>query len=258
MRVVDQLHREVSVSPPVRRIVSLVPSQTELLHYFGLEEQVVGITRFCVHPQKWHQGKTRVGGTKKVKIDRIRALNPDLIIANKEENTQKDIEQLATEFPVWISDIRTIEDSYEMIHSLGELLQQKAKANQLIKQLQQNFSEIKALSISKKRVLYFIWKDPYMVAANNTFIHQVIQAIGWNNAVENSERYPQLTEEQIKSLNPELVLLSSEPYPFQHHHALSFQNWLPKSEVKIVDGEVFSWYGPRMLRLLPYLKKVLG
>src|SRR5438105_265149 len=117
----DQLGNQLHIDQHPRRIVSLVPSQTELLFDLGLQEEVIGITKFCVHPYHWHQTKTRVGGTKDIKLEVIDQLKPDLVIANKEENTREQITSLQSLYPVWISDVNTLQDALEMIRSIGEI-----------------------------------------------------------------------------------------------------------------------------------------
>jgi ABC-type Fe3+-hydroxamate transport system substrate-binding protein len=248
--VKDQLNRTVHLSGIPRRIVSLVPSQTELLYDLGLDEEVVGITKFCVHPRSWFQTKKRVGGTKKLHIEIIRQLQPDLIIANKEENNQSDIEALEKEFPVWVSDIQNIQDALGMIVAIGEITAKEHAARQLILHIQTAFNQ----PIPKKRTaVYAIWCNPWMFAGKDTFITEMMREAGFENIIQDS-RYPILDEEQIKSLNPEYILLSSEPFPFAEKHKTHWKNILPDTEVILVDGEYFSWYGSRMLKAIDYFR----
>ena len=129
MLIADQMHRKIHLPRfPLRRIISLVPSQTELLYDLGLEEEVVGITKFCVHPPEWFQSKARVGGTKTIHFEKIKALQPDLIIGNKEENEREQIEALAECFPVWMSDIATLEDALDMMLRVGALVDRPEQA----------------------------------------------------------------------------------------------------------------------------------
>ncbi|MGB0369176.1 MAG: ABC transporter substrate-binding protein, partial [Flavobacteriales bacterium] len=227
---IDQLGRQVEIPSNPKRIVSLVPSQTELLYDLGLADRVVGITKFCVHPEKWFRNKTRVGGTKKLNFEGISALNPDLIIANKEENNKEDIEQLERDFPVWISDINDLESSIEMIGKVGEIT--GSNSSNIVRQIQDGFSELKPIS-PPKTTLYLIWKGPYMAAGSGTFVHDIMSRCGFENAT-NQARYPELSEEAIIKLNPELVLLSSEPFPFKEKHIQELQELLPKAEIRLV------------------------
>ena len=183
----DQLHQTLSIASPPQRIISLVPSQTELLHYWGLGERVVGITKFCIHPEVWYRGKTRVGGTKTVDMKKVAALAPDLIIGNKEENSQGDIEHLQGKYPVWMSDIYTLEDAYAMMEQLGELLGVADKAAALVTQLRQDMALLKARPISNKRVAYFIWRKPWMIAARHTFIDHLLSLAGFENVFGGQE-----------------------------------------------------------------------
>lgn len=241
----------VSLPATPRRIVSLVPSQTELLHALGLDEEVVGITKFCVHPPGWRGIKKLVGGTKHFDFDAIASLNPDLIIGNKEENYQEGIDALRSNYPVWMSDIDTLDDAYAMIHQVCALVDRAAAAHTMVRAIQQAFSN--QPPVAARRALYLIWRNPWMAAGTDTFIHAMMQQAGFINAVQAS-RYPELTIAHIQQLNPEVVLLSSEPYPFREHHQREVQAYCPQASVQLVDGEMFSWYGSRLLLAAEYFK----
>ncbi len=254
----DQMNRSIFLEKPPLRIVSIVPSQTELLFDLGLGDRVVGITKFCIHPHQWYRQKKRIGGTKNLNIEQIKQLKPDLIIGNKEENTATDIIELEQFFPVWMSDIYTLQDVYLMINSIGQLLDVAQASQELIYKMQTAFKEIEDTRHLQKKLktLYFIWQDPYMVAAQNTFIDHVLKLAGLDNAASHLQRYPTLTKNTIHALEPELILLSSEPYPFKQKHLQYFSNLYEKVPVHIVDGELFSWYGSRLLQTPAYLKKL--
>ncbi|MFM9986185.1 MAG: ABC transporter substrate-binding protein [Flavobacteriales bacterium] len=248
----DQLGRKVEVPISPRRIVSIVPSQTELLYHLGLHEEVVGITKFCIHPEVWFKTKTRVGGTKQLHLDKIRELKPDLILANKEENDVEQIRTLCKEFPVWISDIRNLEESLAMILSVGEITDRIEKSQQLIGEIQ---LAADSLHPAKNRTAaYFIWNDPLMSVNRDTFIHAMMKHAGFINVFVGREdsRYPIISEQDLIDANPEIVLLSSEPFPFEQKHADYFQSILPDSKVLLVDGEMFSWYGSRLVHSFDY------
>lgn len=250
---VDQLGRSVSCNYPPKRIISLVPSQTELLFYMGLGHSLVGITKFCTHPAGEVLHITKVGGTKTVRFDLIDQLLPDLIIGNKEENEQSIIGEIAEKYPVWMSDITRFDDALRMIHDLGELTGLELQAQQLIQQIQTAFLSVKERA--SKRVLYLIWKSPWMAAGKSTFIDSMITKGGWQNAIS-LERYPSLTESQIQSINPDIVFLSSEPFPFADKHMEELKSILSKSNIILVDGEMFSWYGNRMLQAPAYFNSL--
>ncbi len=245
----DQLSRKVEIPFPPKRIISLVPSQTELLYDLGLEEEVVGITKFCIHPQQWFKKKEKVGGTKNFWFDKIDKLNPDLIIGNKEENYEEGIAELDKKYPVWMSDISDFESALAMIRSVAQITNRGKQGNEIIKLINQAFDKLPIFK--PKRVLYLIWQEPWMAAGKGTFIDSMISKLGWMNAV-NEFRYPILNEEQLRELNPELVLLSSEPYPFKENHIKSIQKLLPQAAVHLIDGEPFSWYGSRMIQAPAY------
>lgn len=254
--VIDQMGREVTFRYYPERIISVVPSQTELLFDLGLDKEVVGITKFCVHPDEWFRNKERVGGTKKLNIEKIRALQPDLIIANKEENTQEEIELLEKEFPVWLSDITNLPGALNMIQALGQVTGMEGKANKLVEEIVQGFNDLHKAN-TPKRVAYFIWRDPWMSIGNDTFIHSMIQTMGWQNVLANETRYPELTLEDLKQYQPELILLSSEPFPFKEEHITEVKAVLPDADVLLVDGEMFSWYGSRLKKAVGYLQGLI-
>ncbi len=251
---IDQLGNQSTISFPPQRIISLVPSQTELLADLGLEDRIVGITKFCVHPEGWQKSKAIIGGTKKFDLDKIRLLQPDLIIGNKEENYQEGIGQLKAEYPVWMSDIVTMQDALEMIRQLGELTNTRTKADKIVQQTEEVFLGL--VKLPPLRTLYLIWRKPWMAAAPGTFIHELLTAAGLQNCLTSSNRYPELSEEEIKSLDPELIFLSSEPYPFQQKHVDEIRKIYHQAKVMLVDGEMFSWYGSRLRKFPDYLRTV--
>jgi len=253
---IDQMGNAVRIPFPPTRIISLVPSQTELLFDLGLEEQIIGVTKFCVHPYDKVKSKTIIGGTKKFNLDKIRELKPDLIIGNKEENYPEGISILQKEFPVWMSDIISLPNAYAMMLDVARLSDREAMGTKMVEEIKSKFSTFQSHSNSK-RVAYLIWKNPLMVAAEETFIHEMLTVYGWTNVFAGQKRYPEVSMEEIKALEPDLIFLSSEPYPFSDQHVAEFQSFLPTSKVMLVDGEYFSWYGSRLL-LAPNYFKVLG
>lgn len=257
----DQLDRKIELPFPPKRIISLVPSQTELLYDLGLADEVVGITKFCIHPDEWFHKKTHVGGTKKIDFEKIKQLKPDLIIGNKEENEKGQIEQLMKDYKVWMSDIYTLEDALNMIVQVGTLVGKPQEAVNLKLQIQSQFNafnfKLSTLN-SKLNVAYFIWRKPFMVAGNNTFINDMLNRCGFNNvfASSNSERYPEVSLQQIAETKPPMIILSSEPYPFREKHIQEFQSVCPDSKIILVDGELFSWYGSRLLYAPSYFENI--
>ena len=234
------------------RIISLVPSQTELLSSLGLDKEVVGITKFCVHPEAWFRSKKRIGGTKQLHFEAIVALNPDLIIGNKEENNREDILKLSEKYPVWMSDVQNLDDAEQMIQSIGKITNREEKASEINQDIKTGFQQLPRLKYPL-RTLYLIWKNPYMAAGTNTFINDILMRCGFINVVQES-RYPELSMPKIKSLNPELILLSSEPFPFKGKHSEEVKRRFPQSSILEVDGEMFSWYGSRLQLAHQYLK----
>jgi ABC-type Fe3+-hydroxamate transport system substrate-binding protein len=236
------------------RIISLVPSQTELLADLGLEDRVIGITKFCIHPDHWRKTKAIIGGTKKFDLQFIQSLNPDLIIGNKEENYPEGINELQKHYPVWMSDIVTINDALTMIQDIGEVTGTRKTAHVILNSIEKEFLKIQKLN--SRKTLYLIWKNPWMAAASGTFIHEMMGLSGLENCLNDKSRYPELASEEIKQLNPELILLSSEPYPFKGKHIKELQQLCPKARIFLVDGEMFSWYGSRLLKFPAYLESL--
>ncbi|TNE70428.1 MAG: cobalamin-binding protein [Bacteroidetes bacterium] len=253
MIFLDQLARELVLDKHPTRVVCLVPSITELLYDMGLDEEVVGITKFCIHPDSWYRSKVRVGGTKQVDYELIKRLAPDLIIGNKEENTKEMIEVLSESTPVYVSDIHDLDSAIEMITSLGVVLNKKQKSEYIVAEIKRAFDQLKEMDIESRSVKYYIWKEPDMLAGKGTFIDDMLRHCGWINATD-KERYP-IDDQEIE---PDLVLLSSEPYPFSEKHINEFRMKYPNAKIKIVDGEMFSWYGSHLLKSPQYFKELIS
>lgn len=251
---IDQMEREVILRQLPQRIISLVPSQTELLFDFGLDEEIIGVTKFCVHPSDKCKSKTKIGGTKQFNFDLIDSLSPDLIIGNKEENYKEGIDRLKEHYPVWMSDVYGLEDALSMIASVGEMVGKVEKATALVDRIQESFNNF--ITPISKKALYLIWRNPYMVVGTNTFIHEMMLVCGFDNVVKDRERYPVVSAEEIMDLNPDVILLSSEPYPFKEKHIEAFQQMAPKATIILVDGEMFSWAGSRLQYTPGYFEKV--
>jgi iron complex transport system substrate-binding protein len=254
MLVSDQLNRTLTFQKPPERIISLVPSQTELLVDLGLKSKLVGITKFCVHPEELQKDVAVVGGTKTLHYDKVKALKPDIIICNKEENTAEIVEECGKIAPVWVSDIYTLEDSLEMILSLGEIFKVRGKTSEIYEKIVSeayNFS-VSIQSSPKKKVAYLIWKKPYMAAGRNTFVNAMLKLNNFENILsEENSRYPEIQLSTLKSAD--LVLLSSEPFPFKESDVIELKKAL-QTEVLLVDGEYFSWYGSRLQNAFIYFK----
>lgn len=256
MQFKDQLNRKINIDKFPKRIISLVPSQTELLVDLGLKENVVGITKFCVHPKTLLQEKQIVGGTKGIRMDRIKALNPDIILCNKEENTREMIAELEKDFRLHISDIHTIEDTYELILQYGNLFDVKERALEINKNIQQqivlfrNFIKDKP----KLKVAYFIWRKPWMVVGRETFVNHLLEMNNFENVYASIPRYPEVDIEQLRPMD--FLLLSSEPFPFAEKHRQELLPYVNNTDIIFVDGEFFSWYGSRLAAAFKYFKKL--
>jgi len=233
------------------KIISTVPSLTELLFDLDLEKEVVGITKFCIHPNNWFKTKERIGGTKTLDVNKIISLKPDLIICNKEENTKEQIEELMQYSRVFVSDVKNLIDNYKMINKVGIITRREEKANLLIEKTK---IALKFEPTNIKKSVYLIWKDPYMTIGHDTFIHSILNKCGFENIFKNHTRYPIIDLEKIHTFNPEYILLSSEPFPFKEKHVEEIKTKNPNSKVILIDGEAFSWYGSRLMKKASYLK----
>jgi ABC-type Fe3+-hydroxamate transport system substrate-binding protein len=234
------------------KIISVVPSQTELLFDLGLNDEVIGITKFCVHPEQWFRTKTRIGGTKKLDIEKIRSLQPDLVIANKEENLESEINAISAFTDVYVSDIETLDDALVMINEVGRLTNKIQKAELINNNIRKAFTELRPLkNIS---AAYLIWQNPYMTIGKDTFIHDMMQRCGFENIFAEQDRYPEITAEQLNAA--EIILLSSEPFPFKQKHIDKLKTHYPAKKIILVDGEMFSWYGSRLLKAPEYFKNL--
>ena len=258
LTVVDQIDRRVIVPFPPLRIVSLVPSQTELLVDLGLSKQLVGVTKFCIHPENVRHEAKVVGGTKNFDFVKIAACQPDLIIGNKEENYQDGIEKLAAKYPVWMSNISDLGDALRMIKQVGLITGKVHMAEPLAAEIEQSFDTLAALAAETApvSVAYFIWRKPYMVAATGTFIDDMLHRAGFTNAFAGLSRYPEISAEQLAAAAPQRIFLSSEPYPFAAKHVAEFQALCPAAKIEIVDGELFSWYGSRLRHSAAYFSQL--
>ena len=242
MEFQDQMGNTIRLSAYPQRIISLVPSLTELLFDLGLDDEVVGVTTYCILPEDKIRNLTRIGGPKEFEFTATDKLKPDLIIGNKEENYREGILRLQEKYLVWMSDIITIDDALMMIRRVGTLINRSQNAERLAGELSASLGNKEFYPLYK--VAYVIWKDPYMVAAGNTFINEMLRKCGFINIFENKSRYPQITINELDQAD--VVLLSSEPYPFADSDVNDLKNQNPSISVILVDGKIFSWYGSRL------------
>jgi ABC-type Fe3+-hydroxamate transport system substrate-binding protein len=259
MNIQDQLNRAIYLKSTPKRIVSLVPSQTELLVDLDLETSLVGVTKFCVHPHHLKKYKTVVGGTKQIKFDKIKALQPDIILCNKEENTRDIVEACEQICPVHVSDIKSIDDCLAMILQYGQVFKKETKALEIHQEIQKKLDVFKSeiSNTNTIKVAYCIWKDPWMVAGKETFINALLELNNFENVFSDQFRYPEITLEDMAAKEVQLVLLSSEPFPFKNKHILEIEKGISKPiRIQLVDGELFSWYGSRLLKAFDYFKQL--
>lgn len=257
--LVDAFGQTHARAGPDARIVSLVPSITELLFDLGLGDQVVGRTGFCVHPADGVKSVPKCGGTKDVKLDAVRELAPTHVVVNIDENTRETFDALRKIAPnVIVTHPNAPEDNLQLYALLGGIFDCEAVSNRLASQLQGELDAIAALpALPSRRTLYLIWRDPWMSISPDTYISRTLALLNWHTVPSaNQPRYPQLDEGQLHDLAPDLCLLSSEPYPFRDPHIAELHTLLPGAEVRLIDGEMTSWYGSRAIRGLAHLRRL--
>ena len=241
------------------RIVSLVPSQTELLYDLGLENNIVGLTKFCIHPHHLKKSKTIVGGTKDCNFEKIKTLNPTHILCNKEENTKEIVEMCIQITSTHVAEIFSIQDTTSLIETYGNLFDKEAEALKMIQEINFKLKDFELFMKDKsfRKVAYFIWRNPWMAAGNNTYIDHILMLNKFENIYKSKERYPEVIIEKIRlDGDPELVLLSSEPYPFKEKHITELSKYTKQASTILVDGELFSWHGSRLLKAFDYFKSL--
>ncbi|MGG7550576.1 ABC transporter substrate-binding protein [Chryseobacterium arthrosphaerae] len=237
------------------KIVSLVPSITEALFDLGLtENEVVGRTKFCIHPQHKIKNVAVIGGTKNINIDKIKALQPDLILANKEENVKDQVEALMADCKVMVTHVETIEDNYYLLKNLGKLFGKEERAQAFNLKIYDILNQTKLDTPVK--AAYLIWKNPYMTIGKDTFIHRILSEIGFENVFKDKTRYPQIEAEDLAEAD--VIMLSSEPFPFKEKHIEELRIVYPDKKIMIVDGEAFSWYGTHIAKCENYFKELIS
>lgn len=263
----DDVGRSVVLSAPPSRIVSLVPSITECLFTLGAGQMVVGATRFCVEPAGARE-VGRVGGTKNPDLSRIRELRPELVFANAEENRLEDVEALTADgIPVYVTFPRTVEGGISMVGTVGELVGRSEQGRNVVARLEGALAAVKAEAAAafRPRVFCPIWKRPWMAFNRETFAHAMLDAAGAVNVCADfSERYPVVDADRLSALQPDMVLLPSEPYHFRERDRGAVEAVLGKTgktgnpshriELIYIDGQALTWYGPRIDWGLRYLR----
>jgi ABC-type Fe3+-hydroxamate transport system substrate-binding protein len=234
------------------RIVSLVPSITELLCDLDLSEQLVGRTGFCIHP--WETGRAipKVGGTKDLKFDRIRELKPTHVVVNVDENRKEDAEALAEFIPnVVVTHPLAPRDNLDLYRQMGREFDREAQAEALCKRFEAALSKVE--DRPEQRVLYLIWRDPWMTISPETYISRTLGLFNWKTVpASTDERYPQV---DLAAVDVDRVLLSSEPFHFKEHHIPEVEALVPGAKVSLIDGEMTSWYGSRAIAGIDYLRE---
>lgn len=237
------------------KVISLVPSITEALFDLGLtENEIIGRTKFCIHPQEKVKNVPTIGGTKTLNIEKIKSLKPDLILANKEENIKEQVEALMEDSKVIVTNVETIEDNYYLLKNLGNIFHQEEKAKAFNLKIYEVLNQAKINS--KIKVAYLIWKNPYMTIGSDTFIHRILTEIGFENNFNHRTRYPEITVENLA--DTDIIMLSSEPFPFKEKHIAELKEHYPDKKIMIVDGEAFSWYGTHIAKCENYFKKLVS
>ena len=245
------------------RIVSLCPSLTELVFDLGHGDELVGRTKFCVHPADKVGAVEKVGGTKNPKIDRIIELAPDLVLLNEEENRREDAEALrAAGVQCHVSFPHTALDTAQMVRSIAAAIDAKAQGERIARDIEARHDRVVKSAADREPVsyAYLIWREPWMTVNADTFVSALLGDVGGRNAFASAaERYPAITPEDLTSASPDMVLLSTEPFPFQPTHAdeLARLTGIERDRFEIVDGEMLSWHGSRTPAGIDYAEQVV-
>jgi ABC-type Fe3+-hydroxamate transport system substrate-binding protein len=263
--VKDAFGQRFEMAPPARRIISLIPSITEIFFSLGVGDRVVGVTKFCTEPAEGVAGKPKVGGQKNPRLDAIIALKPDLIVANVEENRREDVEAMrAAGLRVLVTYPRSVREGIRLIQDLGVLTDTSAQSEAIATRCEAALAEVEQATVDRAAVRVFcpIWRNPYMTINHDTFIHDVLRVCGGENIfLDHSERYPRVNLGEVAARKPEVILLPDEPFPFGEKHLAEFRALgevpaVRTGRLHLLDGKVLSWYGPRIgesLRTLSHL-----
>ena len=255
--ITDQMGRCINISQRPLTIISLVPSITELLFDLGLDSEIMAITEYCIHPQEKVKKKELIGGPKNVNIEKIKAFNPDVIFASKEENVRDEVEDLMQYYNVYVSDVKDLSDALRLIKDVGTITKRVNESQQIINKIQKQFDELKRNTVQNRNVCYLIWNNPMMTINNDTYIHDMLNWAGCENIFADSKnRYPIISGNEIWNKKPDYIFLSSEPYCFTNNHVSDFEKQFPFAKVKHVDGKKFSWYGTHLLKVPEYFKQL--
>ena len=245
------------------RVVSLCPSLTELVFDLGRGADLVGVTKFCVHPAQGVAAIEKVGGTKNPKVDRIVELAPDLVLLNEEENRAEDAESLREAgIRCHVSFPRTAGETAEMVRSIGAALGSADEAETIAAEIEARAERARAAARGRPPVRFacLIWRRPWMAAAGDTFLDALLGLAGGVNVfADRADRYPEVTATELASADPDAILLTSEPFPFREEHAdeLAGATGLPRERFVFVDGELLSWHGSRTPRGIDYAASVV-
>ena len=252
MEFTDQMGNIIRLAHYPRRIISLVPSQTELLFDLGLDEEIVGVTEHCVLPADKVASRAKIGAIKRFDFQAIAALNPDLIIGSRDENYRQGILRLQQEYPVWMSNIATLADALDMISRVGQLVNRAANAERLVREITASMAALP--DFPPLQAAYLIWKEPFMAAGGGTFINDMLKRCGFRNIFDHHSGYPRIEVDELAEAS--VILLSTEPFDFSVNDAAFFRGKFPDALVRSVDGRIFSWYGSHMRYGAEYFRRL--
>lgn len=255
-KINDHVNRSLQYEYPPKKIISIAPGITETLYALELDKEMIGRTRYCIYPADKVKRAEIVGGTKDIDLEKIKMLQPDLILAEKEENTKEIVEQLEEFFPVFVAEVQSVKGAYRMIDDMGKLTGKENTAKNLLASIQSEFENLP--QVKNKRAAYVIWRNPNMVVGRDTYINSLLSQLGYMNPFANlSSRYPVVTEEELKEAELDTIFLATEPFHFKEKRIKEFQQFLPEVNPLIVNGEMF-WYGAKMKEAVSYLRKLVS
>ena len=266
IELLDDLSRMIRLDAPAQRIVCLVPSITETLFALGAGDRIIGITDYCIHPEAEVRSKPKIGGTKNFFVNKILALEPDLVVANAEENRRHQVDKLEEAgLNVFVTFPKTVGGCLNMIANMAALTGTERAAQPILASIEKARTDaLSSTTDPRPRVLCPIWKDPYMTINRDTFVDDVIRTSGGQNIFDDeADRYPQFTLEEAARRRPDVVILPTEPYHFTEADKAAFAAMgdevpaVRNRRFHIVEGELLSWYGPRLARALTEISALL-
>lgn len=258
--ITDARNKKIVFSEPPKRVVSLIPSITEALFDLGAGEAIAGVSNYCIHPAEGVKNKIKVGGQKNPDMGKIKAIHPDLIILNMEENKPEHIKFLSQHYTTWVTYPRLFRDAENLLMQLGKVFDAESRASVYADKIRISSKQLSSIRRRKIKTMYLIWRNPWMSINRDTFIHNVLELHHMENVyAKRDKRYFEVTAQDIEDADPDIIILPDEPYHFREKHKSEFSHLsvsaVKNSRIFLADGTYFCWYGTRTARASQYIHK---